>query len=129
MVLCQGIAPWMLKWVVEGCLLTIHNNSWKSAHAESVQQLNQSAIEFGDCVLPPSTSAFFGGMRRTRVDRDRAPPPTPVSFWRVVGARVCDALEARVLVASRVRSYCCPQKQWRNVSCMSYIAHSATLDG
>ena len=58
----------MLKWVDAGCLLTIYINGWKSAPAKSVQLFEQ--LDLG-CVLSPY-SAFFGGMRRTRVDRDRA---------------------------------------------------------
>ena len=73
-VLYQGEAPWMLKWEVAGCLLTMYNNGWKSAHAISVQLFNQLRIEILDCLLLP-TNAFVGGMRRTRVDRDRAHHP------------------------------------------------------
>ena len=32
-------------------------------------------------------------------------PTVPVSHWRVVVVRVCDATEAKVFVALRVRSY------------------------
>ena len=53
-VLCQEVAPWVLKWVVAGCLLTIYSNGWKSALAESVQLLNHSTIESFVCVLPPA---------------------------------------------------------------------------
>ena len=38
------------------------------------------------------TNAFFGGMRHTRVDRDRAHHPASV-LWVIV-ARVCDAMVA-----------------------------------
>ena len=57
-----------------GCLLTIYSNGWKSAHAESVQLPNQSTIEILHCVLSLAVQ-FFGGMRRTRVDCDRARHP------------------------------------------------------
>ena len=65
----------MLKLVVAGCLLTVYNNGWKIAHAESVQLVNQLRDVVLDCVLPP-TNAIFGGRRRTRVDRDRAHHPS-----------------------------------------------------
>ena len=41
------------------------------------------------------TDGFFGGMRRTRVDRDRAEHPASV-LWVIV-ARVCDAAVAEYL--------------------------------
>ena len=37
----QGKAPWMLKKVAAGRLLTFCNNGWKSAPAKSVQLFNQ----------------------------------------------------------------------------------------
>ena len=102
----QRIAPWMLKWVVAGCFLTNYNNGWKSAHAESVPLLNKSTIEIGIlvCVLP---SALHFSLACAARGWTVTEPTTPVSFQRVVVARVCDALEVRVSVASRVRSYSC----------------------
>ena len=50
-VLYQRIPLWMLKWVVVGCLVTICNNGWKSAHVESVQLFNELRIEIMDRVL------------------------------------------------------------------------------
>ena len=70
-VLDQGKAPWMPKWVESGCSLTYYKNGWKSAPASSVQLFE--LLRFRLCLL--SRSAFFGGMRRTRVDRDRAHHP------------------------------------------------------
>ena len=58
-------------------------------------------------IVSPSYIAFFGGMRRTRVDRDRAHHPCVV--LEVAVARVCDALEERVSVALRVLSHSCPR--------------------
>ena len=57
---------WMLKWVDARYSLTIYNNGLKSAPAKSVQLFEQ--LRFRLCPLP--CSAFFGGIRRTRVDRD-----------------------------------------------------------
>ena len=105
-VLHLGIAPWMLKWVAAGCLLKIYNNGWKSARGESVQLLNQSTIDIFDCVLPPALHFSVACVARGWIVTE---PTTPVSFQRVVVARVCDALEERVSVASRVRSYSCPR--------------------
>ena len=60
------------------------------------------ACNFSPC------SAFIGDGGGTVTE-----PTTPVSFLRVVEARVCDATEARVSVALRVRSYSCP----RHIDC------------
>ena len=116
-VLFQGIVPWMLKWVDARCSLT---NQWmENAPAKSVQLFELLRLRLCLSPLsPPPHNAFFGGMRRTRVDRDRA---HPVSFLRVVVARVCDATEARVSVALRVRSYSCPRHNrnkvvWNTIS-------------
>ena len=49
-VLYQGRALGMLKWVDAGCLLTLYSNGWKRAHVESVQLPNQSTIEIWHCV-------------------------------------------------------------------------------
>ena len=69
--LYQGIVPWMLKWVDAGCFLTIYIKGWKSAPAKSVRLFGLLRLRL--CLSP--NGAFFGGMRRTRVDRDRAHHP------------------------------------------------------
>ena len=53
----------------------------------------------------------------------RAPNTTPASFKRVVVARVCDAMEAWDLVASRVGSYGCP----RHNRLRPFVSNEVTL--
>ena len=76
-VLYQGTAPWKLKWVVVGCLLTIYNNGWKSAHAESVQLLDQSTNEILVCVLLLALHFSVACVARGWTVTE---PTTPVSF-------------------------------------------------
>ena len=61
-------------------------------------------------------------MRRTRVDRSRAHHSCVV--LEIVEARVCDATEARVSVAVRVRSYSCP----RHIDCNHFYQSCAWVD-
>ena len=63
-VLYQGRALWMLKWVDAGCLLTLYSNGWKRAHVESMQLPNQSTIEIWHCVHSFAVFFFFGCMRQ-----------------------------------------------------------------
>ena len=62
------------------------------------------------CVLSPSVHFSVACVARGWTVTE---PTNPVSLWRVVVARVCDATEARVSAASRVRSYFCP----RHIDC------------
>ena len=100
--------PWMLKWVDAGCLLTIYINGWKSAPAKSVQFVRTIEIEVVSLLPTVHFSAACVARGLTGIE-----PTTPVSFLRVVEARVCDATEAKVSVALRVRSYSCPRQQRR----------------
>ena len=104
-----------------GCGMLIDNlHQWMEKKVRPLKRAVVRTVEIEVVSFPPC-SAFFCGVRRTRVDHDRAHHPcvvlesgtTPVSFLRVVEARVCDATEARVSVAFRVRSYSCP----RHIDC------------
>ena len=106
--LYQGIVLWMLKWVDAGCLLTIYTNGWKSVPAKSVQLFELLRLRL--CLFSPILHFSVAWVAREKTVTE---PTTLVSFLRVAEAQVCDAMEARVSVALRVRSYSCP----RHIDC------------
>ena len=99
----------MLKWEDARCFLTL--NQWmEDAPANSGQLFELLRLRL--CLFTPSMHFSVACVARGWTPTE---PTTPVSFLRVVVARVCDATS----VALRVRSYSCP----RHIDCKPFLSN------